>query len=652
MKLNIANDNYNLNDKRLLERMTGDLDFFKECETKIQEFKRNKYDENFGNLASTSYLSQTPKSTSNPISTASLGLAFNTPTLQTEKEIRKIIEREMEPFIFSAKNDLRLNIENFSKDIADYKHFEAELLSVKELVQENKRLVLVNQEENERKINDNNYKFKSVSNQFENLKENMFDFSKKIKTFEKIYEEMQEKFFNLEDLKQKFSQWENLNEKISKQMEDQFAEKFISRIKNLETNFENSKMQIIENGINSNNINYEVKSISKQLSNLELNEKENANLIKELKEKFAFFNSDSEGKLEELRKNVNSFSENSRVNLKNLSEEIEMNKNLQKEHGASSQRNSQTDKIETLNSNLLEIKLKFEKITGKFNNLEAQVDEISSDFSANKLETDEIKKNVKVNEIEIRENEERNLRKFANRSETDKELNEVKKLISSNSLKAKDESYKALNEESRLIRNDFQCKFDKIEKEIMKVKDKLEKFENAEQLTNNNNNLNISNNSKENASHLNTESILDIQKLKSQVEEVKNTINAIKEDNNRIKNDSESQKNLNQEFFGKQTNSNDLFEKTLEEFVSHIAGFESEINDLNDYKEKNNENLAKIQESFKKVKSLFEKVHFLEESQSVLTEGLQEILTNNEEFKAKTEQKLEEIEKLLEENVK
>ena len=84
-----------------------------------------------------------------------LGLAFNTPTLSTEKEIRKIIEREIEPFIFSAKNEFRLNIENFQKDIADYKHFESELRNVRETVHENKKLILINQEENDRKINDN-----------------------------------------------------------------------------------------------------------------------------------------------------------------------------------------------------------------------------------------------------------------------------------------------------------------------------------------------------------------------------------------------------------------------------------------------------------------------------------------------------------------
>lgn len=647
----LAKDNYNLNDKRLLERITGDLDFFKERELKIQEFKRNNYDENFGSLPSNNYLSHTPKNNSNTSSTGNLGLAFNTQTFQTEKEIRKIIEREIEPFIFSAKNDLRLNIESFSKEIADYKHFESELLSVKELVQENKRIVLVNQEENERKINDNNYKFKLVSNQFETLKESMFDFSKKIKNFEKIYEEMQEKFINLEDLKQKFSQWENLNEKIFNQIEDQFADKFNNKIKNIETNLENSKTQIIENGLNFNNLNYDVKSMSKQLNSLEQNEKENSNLIKEMKDKFAFFNSDTQGKFDELKKDLNSLTENSRINLKNLTEEIEQNKINQKEYGTSSNRNSHNDKIETLNSNLLEIKLKFEKLIGKVNSLESQIDDISSDFSSNKLEIDEIKKNLKINEIDIKENEERNIRKYAIKTETEKEINELKKIISQNTLNSKNDNYKALNEESRLIRNDFENKFDKIDKEFLKVKDKLEKINNAEQL-NTNNNLNISNISKENTKPLNSESLLDIQKLKTQVDEINKTIIFLKEESNRVKNELDNQNINNKEFFDKQSNTNDLFEKTLDEFVNHIAGFETDIIDLKNYKEKNNENLAKIQESFKKVKSLFEKINTLEESQNVLTEGMQEILSNNEEFKSKTEQRFEEIEKLFEENVK
>lgn len=624
---------------------------------KIQEFTRNNYDETFANMPTTSYLNQTsstPKSTLNQTSTGSLGLAFNTQTLQTEKEIRKIIEREIEPFIFSAKNDLRLNIENFSKDIADYKHFEAELLSVKELVQENKRLVLVNQEENERKINDSNYKYKAVANQFENLKESMFDFSKKIKTFEKIYDEMQEKFFNLEDLKQKFSQWENLNEKIFKQMEEQFTEKFSSRVKSLEANAESSKSQIIENGINYNNLNYEVKSLQKHFEILETAEKENANLLKELKEKYTFTNSNTDGKFEDLKKSLNTLSDSTRINLKNLAEEIENNKAFQNAPAAHSHRNSHTDKIENLNSTLLELKLKFEKLTGKFNNLEAQVDEISSDFSAKNIEIDEIKKSLKVNEIEIKENEERSVRKFASKSETEKEMNEIKNLFSQKMLNAKDKNYKALNEETRLLRADFDVKFDKVEKEFLKVKEKIEKFKTAEQANsnNNNNNLNISNTSRENNANLNSEGLLDIQKLKSQVEELKKSIGAVKEESNRVKNDLENQKSVNKEFFDKQNNTNDLFEKTLDEFVNHIAGFESDITELKSYKEKNTENLTKINDSFKKVKALFEKVNLLEESQNVLTEEIQEILTNNEEFKSKTEQRFEEIETLLVENVK
>ncbi len=128
----------------------------------------------------------------NPSLTGNLGLALNTPTLQAEKDIWKIIEREIEPFIYSAKNELSLNIENFSKDISEYKHFESELKSVKEIFYDNKRLILINQEENDRKINDSSYKFKGTSNQFENLYENVSDFSKKMKNFENIYEDFQE----------------------------------------------------------------------------------------------------------------------------------------------------------------------------------------------------------------------------------------------------------------------------------------------------------------------------------------------------------------------------------------------------------------------------------------------------------------------------
>jgi hypothetical protein len=214
------------------------------------------------------------------------------------------------------------------------------------------------------------------------------------------------------------------------------------------------------------------------------------------------------------------------------------------------------------------------------------VDEISSDFTAKNIEIDEIKRSLKVNEIEIKENEERSLRKFASKSETEKEINEIKNLFSQKMLNAKDDNYKALKEESGLLRADFDVKFDKVEKEFLKLKEKIEKLKIAEEANsynnnnNNNNNLNISDTKKDNNASLNSESLLDIQKLKSQVDELKKCIGAVKEENNRVKNDLENQKSVNKEFFDKQTNTNDLFEKTLDEFVNHIAGFETDLTDL------------------------------------------------------------------------
>ncbi len=410
----------------------------------------NNFDENFGKLPSTNYLKSSTANNqnlsnanfnnfninnynsinNNPSLSGNLGLALNTSTLQAEKDIRKIIEREIEPFIYSAKNELRLNIENFSKEISEYKHFESELKSVKEIVYENKRLILINQEENDRKINDSIYKFKAISNQFENLKENMFDFSKKMKNFEKIYEDFQEKFFSLDDLKQKFSQWENLSEKIYKQIEDQFADKFNTRIKNLENHYESSKAQIIENGVNLNNMNYEVKSLTKQMNDISKIEQDNVNLIKELKEKFTFFNSNNDGKFEELKKIMDSYAENTRINLKNINEEIEQYKNLAENNnnlsGFNSTRNSQNEKIETMNSNLIEIKLKLDKLTSKFTNMDSQIEEVSSDVRAIKIDFDVMKKNIMINEIDLKEIDEKSNKRFANKIDFEREINEIK----------------------------------------------------------------------------------------------------------------------------------------------------------------------------------------------------------------------------------
>jgi len=83
------------------------------------------------------------------------------------------------------------------------------------------------------------------------------------------------------------------------------------------------------------------------------------------------------------------------------------------------------------------------------------------------------------------------------------------------------------------------------------------------------------------------------------------------------------------------------------EIVNHISQFDLSINELKTFKDKNNENLAKIQESFKKVKEIFIKVNTLEESLNVLTDCVQEIIIGNEDFKTKTEQRFDDLEKSI-----
>lgn len=614
---------------------------------KIKEFGNTTKLNNFKSFL------ETKNANTNSLNKPSLGLSFNTPTFQTEKEIRKIIEREIEPFIYSAKNDLRLNIESFSKEISDYKHFESELRTIKEIVQENKRLVLINQEENERKINDNVFQQKKIAKQFDTVKDTIGDFTKKIKTFEKMYEEMQGKINIIDDLRQRFSIWENFNEKIHNQIEENLNEKYEGRIKTLESIQENSKNQIIEAGMKLNALTYEVSNVGKQTSDIKALNAEQMIQQKELKEKLYFTTNDNTAKIDELKKTVNSFIETSKMNYKNLSDEFNQYKtfslsnNIQaKENKDNTSAQVHIDKIDVLNTNLLEVKIKVDKLTQLSNNLEAQIDDIHSETRENKSSFEEITDKIKLLEMELKDNEQKMQKRFSNKSDNEKDFATMNTSINQKLQDVKNESNKNITRKIDEMKTEYNEKIQELEENFEQLKVKMIHInaENTDNISNMKNANNLNNNCDTLANAVTNS---DIKDLKAHVEDIHKTIISIKDENKKIKAKVDLVKQHSYEFEEKQNKSYEILEKTIEELVDLITSSQTEINDLKQYREKTTENLTKIQESFKKIKELFSKVQALEDTQNIMTEGLQEILTFNENLKQNTDERFEEFTKIL-----
>jgi hypothetical protein len=73
-----------------------------------------------------------------------------------------MLEREIEPYLYSIKNELRLFADNFHKEVGDHKLIINEINNFKQMVTDNKKLITTFHEDFEKKLyemNDNNLNY-------------------------------------------------------------------------------------------------------------------------------------------------------------------------------------------------------------------------------------------------------------------------------------------------------------------------------------------------------------------------------------------------------------------------------------------------------------------------------------------------------------
>jgi len=99
-------------------------------------------------------------------------------------EIRKILEREVEPYLFSVKSELKLTMDNFLKEIGEFKHIANEVNQMKQSINENRKLVLIFQEDFDKKLVEIKMKTSNAINFVENNKSSIEDSNRKMKNLE------------------------------------------------------------------------------------------------------------------------------------------------------------------------------------------------------------------------------------------------------------------------------------------------------------------------------------------------------------------------------------------------------------------------------------------------------------------------------------
>lgn len=63
-----------------------------------------------------------------------------------------MLEREIEPYLFSIKNELRLFVDKFNKEASDHKTLLSEIYGFKQMVNDNKKMIITFQEDFQRKL--------------------------------------------------------------------------------------------------------------------------------------------------------------------------------------------------------------------------------------------------------------------------------------------------------------------------------------------------------------------------------------------------------------------------------------------------------------------------------------------------------------------
>ena len=89
-----------------------------------------------------------------------------------------MLEREIEPYLYSIKSELKLTMDNFLKEIGEYKYVNSEINVVKQSIMDNKKLVLIFQEDFDRKLTEINMRNNNVNYVCDNAKINVEVFNK------------------------------------------------------------------------------------------------------------------------------------------------------------------------------------------------------------------------------------------------------------------------------------------------------------------------------------------------------------------------------------------------------------------------------------------------------------------------------------------
>ena len=508
----------------------------------------------------------------------------NVLSTSNEYETRKLIERELEPYVNSIKKELKVQLDSFQKDADVINSTKSELSSLKEIVISNKKDIIKLQSARD------TYDIKSdvikLSEEMKQKNEEIFDLRKGIQDLLMKNEEIKA---TIEVRKETKDNNDEVDEKIK-----QSEAKMINAIKEIEKNCNKNLLQMG---------NFFKQSVD-ETKNVLLSMK---NEIENIKEKSKQSNIEIEKRIENIQNNIKSVKESNETAIKDINKKINELSEEIKSKSNDKEINDIKEEIAKINQEIKEIK------ESKRNS----IDMISSLPIANNNDINTI--NTKLDNLSIRIDQFDS--KVSNQTLISSKLNDINQ--SYNSLKSQiDTNTTTITE---------------LNSQLLTAKDNYNLFKSKlDALT-----LNVSTLENQINVHQNEEtSSKEIDEIKIKIKEIVDTIEEV---NKKYNEEMSKVNSVFIEFKEKQLQANAINEKTIVCLGEQMVTSLKTLKQLEGDKKETEDNFEQIQNGFDQVHSVIIKIPKMEKDYKLMNEFLVELTKKYQELQIKVDNGFENV---------
>ena len=511
---------------------------------------------------------------------------INPITSQNEYETRKLIEKELDPYVNSIKKDLKVQLDSFQRDAEAIKATQSELSSLKEIAMTNRKDIL--KLENSREINITDIKSDVIklNEEMKQKNEEIFDIRKGIRDLLMKNEAMKT---SIELKPNAFSDVE-VDDKIK-----QSEERMITAMKEIEKNCNKNILQIgnffKQSTDETKNVLLAMKneiSEIKEESKRQKNEIEK--IIENMKDNIKTVKISNEASIEEINKKI-----------EELKEEINSTRNDSEIKDEIAKINKEIKSLKETKTNSIDIPLPIannDDINTKINNLSIRVDEFD-----NKI-------NVQSNQT--------NMMLSSKLSDINQSYTTLKTQLTSNTA-----SITELNEQMLSAKENFslfKSKLDAITSTISSLEEKV--------------------NSQSIKLPQSSQSSQEFDEIKQKIKEI---VDKIEEVNKQYHEEMSNVNSVFVEFKEKQLQANSTNEKAIVCLGQQMVTSLKTLNKLEGDKKEIDENFEQIQNGFDQVHSVIIKVPQFEKEYKYMKKIIGELIKKYEELQIKVDKGFENV---------